>query len=222
MEFITKRHDFNNALALLNNYIDLKKTIPSQLFLKDEKYYSFITFDEARMSLFFNHICSFCINIGEENFRYMVTDPAPEDYFYKTKIVNPKIEKYKALICSVKDNDSMFIKALNSYSGGVSPDNMMDNSNVILVSSIDQNWHIVADRDSDIGVCVFYDSATHKNFVNCYGEDLLENVKEADEYAYGETKWGRKINHEKIAEFVNNYSDSKNSQYTVDDFYCFS
>lgn len=190
MEFLTEKHDFDNAFELAKRDIDFTKAFPQQLFLKNQKYFSFITFDDIHSTDFFNFLCSFCKSISENSFMYMVTDPGPEYYFYKSKIKNPKVEKYKALICSVNDDEKMFLNALNAHSGGTPPDSMMDVSDIIVVSSINQKWHIVADREAGISVCAIYDLESYNKFIDCFGKFLLGDVQIAAEFAYGKTRWG--------------------------------
>ena len=222
MKFITQKKEFEHFLNITKNYIKFTNTFPQQVFIKGKDAFSFITFDYVRSSRFFMNLCSFCKIIGEESFKYMVADPGPEDYFYKSKVEKPIIERYKTLTCSVEDSAADFLEALNSYSGGPQPDNMMDVSDVIVVSSINQKWHIVTERERDIGVCVFYDSDIHKKFMECYGEDLLDDAQSAAEYTYGETKWGRKADYKKIDEFIKNYPDNKSRQCKLNDFEGFS
>ena len=181
MKFIESKAEYDRLVAISENYLDRSRNLPDNIFCDDFSFFLFITFDEVRMDLFYEHVVEFSKNINEDEFFYVVLDPAPESYGIDSII------RYKAIYFSIGDSGEQFISVLNKYSGGVEPDCIMDNSDQILVSSNSQRWFVFADRDSDIGVCCFSDSDAFDAFKVQYGNDLLPNVAEAAEYAYGQS-----------------------------------
>ncbi len=84
---------------------------------------------------------------------------------------------------------------------------MMDVSDVIVVYSVNHAWHIVADREADVAVCVFYAWDMKNQFENAFGDEQLPDIEFAANYAYGETRYGRKAISSAMQQFVQNYSD---------------
>ena len=77
MNPISTAKDFDLIDVSIDRVIDRSRTLPDRVFRNTLKYFLFITFDELRMTLFFNHIKQYLIRTGERKFWLTTIDPDP-------------------------------------------------------------------------------------------------------------------------------------------------
>ena len=193
MQFITSEKEFDTIVSQAKGLVNISADFPNALLRPGSDKEIFLTFNELRMSLFFNHLQDFLRTIDVSEFIYVVLDPSPDDYGVE------RIEKFKALKSTLSDTKEDFLNALNEYSGGGRPDCIMDDSNRIFVSTMKYDWCILGDRDSDLGFCYFSTPHLRSSFKDAYGADIL-NAETAINYA-----WPLKSNPELREKFFANY-----------------
>ncbi|MGM8227486.1 hypothetical protein ACSV5M_12940 [Cellvibrio sp. ARAG 10.3] len=193
MQFITSEAEFESIVSEAEKLVNISTSFPDALLRPGSDKEIFLTFDELRMSLFFNHLQNFLRAIDVSDFIYVVLDPSPDEYGVE------RIEKFKALKSTLSDTEEDFLNALNEYAGGGRPDCIMDDSNRIFVSTMKYDWCILGDRDSDLAFCYFSTPHLRNSFRKAYGSDIL-NAETAINYA-----WPLKSNPELREQFVANY-----------------
>lgn len=193
MQFITYEAEFEGIVSEAKKLVNISASFPDALLRPGSDKEIFLTFNELRMSLFFNHLQDFLRAIDVSEFIYVVLDPSPDEYGVE------RIEKFKALKSTLSDTKEDFLNALNEYAGGGRPDCIMDDSNRIFVSTMKYDWCIFGDRDSDLAFCYFSTPHLRSSFRDAYGADILD-AKTAINYA-----WPLKSNPERLGKFVANY-----------------
>jgi len=181
MKIISLEKDFNLIEMSINIIMDKSKLLPENVFRETLKYFLFVTFDELLMTLFFNHLRQYLIGIGEKDFWLAVIDPDPKSYFAAN------FNFYGAFEFSSTDDEADYVSALNDYPKGSTADALMHNSNSLIVSSFTNKWAVFGNRGADIAICAFSDHAHMKLFRSSYGSDLLNDMKAAAKYAYGDS-----------------------------------
>jgi len=193
MQFITSKAEFEDIISEAKKLVTVSACFPDMLLRLGSDRNIFLTFDELRMPLFFNHLQDFLRSIDVSGFIYVVLDPAPDEYGID------RIEKFKAFKSTLGDTDRDFINALNEYAGGGRPDCIMDDSNRIFVSTTKYDWCILGDRKSDLAFCYFSTPHLRRSFKDAYGSDILD-AETALNYA-----WSLKSNPDLKEKFIANY-----------------
>ena len=179
MKVVSLEKDFNLIELSINSVMDKSKILPENVFREAFKYFLFITFDELLMTLFFNHLKRYLIDIGEKGFWLAVIDPDSKSYF------STHFNFFGAFEFSSADDEDDYVSALNDYPEDSPADALMHNSNSLIVSSFTNKWAVFGNREADIAICAFSDRAYWELFRSSYGSDLLNGIKAAAKYAYG-------------------------------------
>lgn len=180
MKIIQRPHEFSEVIDKVDRLVDSSTSLPNYVFKEGFKTFLFLTFDEIFLKMFYERIVKFNDKNNDRSWWIAVLDPDPVSYFY---------ENFKSYACvefSRGDDSKVFVEALNFSPGGSSPDAIIHNSNSLAVLSEAGDWVIFGDRDSEIAVCAFKDKKKGEIFEVIYGDELLGDVKEAADFAYGE------------------------------------
>ncbi|TMP35047.1 hypothetical protein [Pseudoalteromonas rubra] len=156
MRFITSKSMFlEQEKKVLSQLIEFSE-LPEKLLAQDYRYFLIVDFSFVLSASFYNAMVG--VNEREEGFNliYHVLDPEPEHYY------RDHIEKYKSMIFSGSDSVDDFISALNEYSGGLEPDCIMDNSDIIMAMS--DEVITIANREVDYTLIGFKCSAAKERF----------------------------------------------------------
>ncbi len=68
MNVISSREQISLVSSHIDSTVDTSKVLPDMVFRSTFQYFSFITFDEPFLPLFFNSLKQFLVEIGEEQF----------------------------------------------------------------------------------------------------------------------------------------------------------
>ena len=179
MNPISTAKDFDLIDVSIDRVIDRSRTLPDRVFRNTLKYFLFITFDELRMTLFFNHVKQYLIRTGERKFWLTTIDPDPRSYFFN------HFGFYGAFEFLSSDDEDDYVSALHDYPKNSPADALMHNANSMIALSSSDGWGVFGSREVDIAICGFSDRVQMEIFRSVYGSDLLNSVNAAAEYAYG-------------------------------------
>ena len=182
MKLISVEKDYSPIVIGIEKAIYMNESLPRKIFRKTFKYFLFITFDEIFMPLFFNNIQRFLCEENENKFWLAAIEPDPKSYFFTN------FNFYGAVRFSVSDTADSYLAALHSYPESSPADALAHNSNILIISTYQNDWVIYGDRNADIAICAFVGREKMELFSSIYGSDLLENAKFAAEYAYNESE----------------------------------
>ncbi len=181
MKVIKTEQDYEPIKIGIEKILNKEKSLPEYIYRQAYKFFLFITFDELFMPLFFNHLKRYLQVTGENKFWLASIDPDPKHYFAAHFNFYGVVE-----FCS-SDTEEEYLAALNDYPVDNPADALAHNTNSLVLFSAGYEWVIYGDRNSDIAICAFADKTQMELFQFIYGSDLLDGVKAAAEYAYGDS-----------------------------------
>lgn len=194
MQPLLTMDDYAPVSDAIGNVLLPNARLPGRVFNEQFKFFLFITFDELLMPLFFNNLKLYLSGAEDKDYWVAPIHPDPKSYFH----VN--FGSLCAFQMSSSDSEKDYFSILHAYPAGSPADALAHNANLLLLLSRTSRWVIYGDRDVDLAVCAFRDSADMRVFKNAYGADLLNGVEGAGEYAYGSMGL-----HNLKMEFCNNY-----------------
>lgn len=178
MRIISTRPDYAQIYSCVFELIHKSKRIPENVYKKNFSYFLFLTFDEVFLSAFFNNLIKYIKGTGRNGFWVTSIDPDPELYY------GSNFDYFGAINFSSDDIASEYIRGMNKYPENSAADALSHNGNILLYSSLDAEWAIYADRDSDIAICSFSSKEDMEIFRLAFESDLFEGVEFAANYAF--------------------------------------
>jgi hypothetical protein len=195
MEVIRDINTFNRINVIAKEIINISKNVPDSVFCEGWKYFLFAPFEDMLLSLSFDHVKQFLIDLHEQEFWLITLEPDPLQY------IHSNFGYYGAFEFSTNDSPSSYLSALHDFPSESPADAMAHNGVRLLAFSRLEKWAAFFDRDNNITIYAFRDLSTLETFKSIYGADLLKGVDEAAQYCYAITK-----DEQLISRFRRNYS----------------
>lgn len=180
LKLVSINSDYVRVSNSINAAIVSDVCFPGQVFSQSFTKFSFLTFDELLMPVFFIKLVRFQRAIGEERFWFSCVEPDPRLYF------NEHFDFFGCVEFAVEDEAEEYCNALNNFPETSLADALAHSANQIVILSQSGKWAIYGNRDSEIAICAFRDLTLQDVFQSIYGADLFPNAESAFDFAYGE------------------------------------
>ncbi|MCG9966072.1 hypothetical protein [Shewanella cutis] len=197
MKAITNESDYDLIYTYIEKVINRTRTLPDNVFDPSFKFFSFITFDELLMPIFFEYLQQYSLKIGENGFWITSLAPDPKKYYGHYFNFFGTIEFLNT------DTHKDYLAGLHHYPKDSKADAIAYNADLLMFLSKKCDWAVYGDRDAEIAICAFKDINKMELFKSLYGLGFLEGVTAASDYAYGVTS-----NSVFKKTFITNYSYS--------------
>ncbi len=178
MNVITSGEQIDLISSHIDSTVDTSKVLPNIVFRSAFKYFSFITFDEPFLPIFFNNLKQFLVEIREEQFWLSAIN------LEKKKENKSNFNITSAIQVLTADNEKDYLQAVNGFTDNDELSVHMHYSDLLIALSSSRKWVVFGDSVADIAICAFSDSTYSDVFKAVYGTELL-SIERAAEYAYG-------------------------------------
>lgn len=179
MKVMSTEQEYGMVATGAKNILNEAEKLPENVFLRQFKFFLFITFDELFLPLFFNHLKQYMLEFNEKVCWVTAIDPDPRLYY------GANFNFFGSVEFTSSDTVDDYLAALNDYPKDSPADALAHNANLLVFFSPTNEWAVYGDRDADIAICAFADRRRMDSFRSFYGSDLLGGVKAAAGYAYG-------------------------------------
>lgn len=179
MKVISIEQDFRPIELSIESIVDKEKFLPEMVFRPPFNHFLFISQSDLFVpNYFLKHLKQYLINSHEKNFWVTALEPSPRLYYKKN------FDIFGAFEFSTLDTDADYLSAFNHYPKESNADALAYRGDTLLVSSFSKKWAVYANREDEIAICAFSNSTQMELFKEAYGDDLLDGVEHAAEFAY--------------------------------------
>ena len=178
MKVLSSKTDISSIYTKVGKLIQVNKNLPDNVFTSTSKNFLFITFDDLRMSVFFNHIRQFLLVTGESEFWLVPVNIASKQGSESSFDIDAAVQ------FSVADSEEDFLHTVNGTSDDIPASIPIYVADLLIAFSSRSDWVIFGDRKTDLAVCAISNSNSLDIFSSIYGSDLLNGI-EAEEHAFG-------------------------------------